>query len=111
MSFLTKETDIHSRVLIKYEDLFEIEMEEEKLYYIFFDILKTKIIFPGPKYVKRPNPFNDIVEYYYELLNSLDKEVIPVIYKGQSLMDGKNMFEINIISILRERKINSILSE
>lgn len=111
MSFLEKETDNHSKVLIKYEDLFETEMEEEKLYYIFFDILKTKIIFPGPKYVKRSDPFNDIVEYYSELLNSFDKKVIPVIYKGRSLMDGKRMFEINIISILRERKINSILIE
>lgn len=111
MSFLPKEPDKESRVLIKYNALFETEMEEEKLYYVFFDKPKSEIIFPGPMYVTRPKPFNDTVEYYSELLCSVDKEVIPMIYKGKSRIDGKRMFEINIISIIRERKINSILDE
>ena len=111
MSFLPKDSEIETRVLIRYNGLFETEMEEENLYYIFFDKPKTEIIFPGPKYVKRDKPFNDTVEYYSELLTSLDKEVIPMIYKGESKSDGRRMFEINIISIIRDRKINSILDE
>lgn len=108
MNFSPKEP---SRVLIRYNALFETEMEEEKLYYVFFDKPKSEIIFPGPMYVTRPKPFNDTVEYYSELLCSVDKEVIPMIYKGKSRIDDKRMFEINIISIIRERKINSILGE
>lgn len=90
-------------------DVFD-KLEEDKYYDIVLDKPSIEILFPNSKYIQRGSPFNDVVEYYSEILTHFDKEIIPMLYKGTSAGRG-HLFEIDISSITRDRKIKEILGE
>lgn len=99
-------------VLIKYNrsDVDSNVLEEEKYYSVYFEKPKASVIYPGPKYIKRGKPFNDVIEYYSEALTYFDKESITMRYKGSS-RSGEHMFEIDITQIIRGRKLDDILGK
>lgn len=98
-------------ILIKYKNTFDFDLEEDKYYEISFFKPNSEIIYPNDKYVKRGSPFNDVVEYYSELLTHYDKKMINMKYKGLSKIDNKYLFEIDVTSILRSLKLNEILGD
>lgn len=97
-------------VCIKMVDLDDlVDLVDGEVYNIHFEQRKYEVLFPGPKYVKRGNPFNDRVEYYREILINFDKQVIPMKYRGSSSVRNIHIFEIDFKSILRDSKLKYIL--
>lgn len=84
-------------------------LKDGDTYDIKFNSLLSQIIFPGPKYIIDNN--GDIIDYYSDVINRFENQTISMKFRGLSRVDGKPMFEINILSISRDRILKDLLDK